>query len=386
MSAHSYRVGQLAAAIAFGVVSLLLLLPSGAAQAAGTNTVETCGAVQSEIYGYGAGMMHQTDPMTTSNVRITQFSSQEHCAAIQWDTSMPAATKVIYAKVGEAPLNVDSTAEPHFWYPHGTTQNNSGMGFHTAILTDLEPGERYSYRIVNRSHPSAIPQISGEMFFTMPTVQQRVAVVPPITLTVTTSPSTPKTTTQAPPAPNTPPASGGATESTAKVAVEPTVAPSEPAAVAANEAPDVIAAATAATSALGSGVLGESTFLERMKRAFSFGRTDATRLDLTPGLGLFAKDKYIVPSLFFLLLLYLLQQLLLPALGVQVDRPLVFWMFGVIALAVLAALLGFFYITLVMLAIFLVLLAWYLLQSAGDDSPGDDAPKALGTPENPKTA
>ncbi len=111
----------------------------------------------------------------------------------------------------------------------------------------------------------------------------------------------------------------------------------------------------------------EMALWSRIKKFFSNLLPDRDRLSLTSNIGLFEKDRYIVPTLFFLLLLFLLQQLVLPAFNLSLKEPVLYWLFGTVVLVVLSAVFMFYYVTLIGIALFLGLLAWYLLKSIPDE-------------------
>lgn len=373
---------------------------------------QQCGNTVVDVRGFGAGLMYQPAPIVPQNDRVTEVRPNEGCAVIEWTTPIVATAQVIIAEMGTQPQSVDATEPPYYWYPAGTTQNADAVGIHRVVINNLVPGKTYSYRLVSRSHPSAVPYITEEKFLTVPNVAQTTApsvpAVPTIvpiapshttatpTIAVTTTTTTPKvtyttqliTTTEVVVVPPT------LTESTTDIVSETTT--DQTLEVITEIAPAPVSAITAATSAAAF-TNTENTFWKRFSRAFSLFNTNKTdtsersasaetalltvqgnpyesRTDAAstikdsaeedvakPTKNIVMSDRYIIPSLFFLVLLYLLQQMLLPALGMRVEQPLVFWMFGVIVIAVFAALLKLFYITVFMLAVFLALLAWYIL-------------------------
>lgn len=375
---------------------------------------QQCGSTVVDVRGFGAGLMYQPAPIVPQNDRITEVRPSEGCAVIEWTTPIVATAQVIIAEMGTQPQSVDATEPPYYWYPAGTTQNADAVGIHRVVINNLVPGKTYSYRLVSRSHPSAVPYITEEKFLTVPNVAQTtvpsvpsVPTVPTIvpivpshttatpTIAVTTTTTTPKVTykTQLVTTTEVVEVSPVPAESVVKNTPETTEFASE---VSTEIEPAPVSAITAATSATAL-TSTENTFWERFSRAFSLFNTNKTgtseknasaetalltvqgnpyepRTDTTSiakdlaeeevaksEKNIVMSDRYIIPSLFFLILLYLLQQMLLPALGMRVEQPLLFWMFGVVAIAVFAALLKLFYITVFMLAVFLALLAWYIL-------------------------
>ncbi len=325
----------------------------------------TCGTTQVDIYGYGAGLMHNAQPIVAYNVQLTTVNNTENCAVLHWDTVHPAATQVVFARADTEPVSIDLAAE-NFGYPHATVQNNAGIASHTAILEGLEPGVAYSYRVVTRSHPSALPNISDARIFVAGTVAP--VVVSPI------APHTPSVpTTSVPSAP---------------VVEQPIVAPTEtepqetPAVTKTElETPTVPSALTAAQQALGN--TRESAFLAGIATFFSQLMPERERLSLTSTIGLFKADTYIVPVLFFLVLVFLLQQIVLPAFNVSLKDPLLYWLFGSMVLAILAAVFMLYYVSLVGIAIFLGALARYLMQSTPDETAATEV-KLLETADHKK--
>lgn len=373
---------------------------------------QQCGSTVVDVRGFGAGLMYQPAPIVPQNDRVTEVRPSEGCAVIEWTTPIVATAQVIIAEMGTQPQSVDATEPPYYWYPAGTTQNADAVGIHRVVINNLVPGKTYSYRLVSRSHPSAVPYITEEKFLTVPNDAQNTApsvpTVPTIvpiapshttatpTIAVTTTTTKPKvtyttqliTTTEVVVVPS------ALAETTTDIVSETTT--DQTLAVITEIAPAPVSAITAATSAAAL-TNTENTFWKRFSRAFSLfntNKTDASERNASaetalltvqgnpyesrtnaastikdsaeedvarPAKNIVMSDRYIIPSLFFLVLLYLLQQMLLPALGMRVEQPLVFWMFGVIVIAVFAALLKLFYITVFMLAVFLALLAWYIL-------------------------
>ncbi|MAJ97082.1 MAG: hypothetical protein CMI56_00520 [Parcubacteria group bacterium] len=352
------------------LAALLLLVPSFVN--ADTNTLpfgildrQACGSFSVDIYGYGAGMMQNTNPIEVTDQRVTYISATENCAVVQWESSNPAATQVIFAELGDEPIAIDTSIDPNFGYPQASTQNNAGIAQHTAILTGLEAGKAYSYRVVTRAHPSALPTISDPQVFiagpyTTPTAQT----VP------TTSPTAPIPSfdTQKPPV--TP------TVTTKPVTVAPSVIETEKKED--EEEVTVPAAITAAAAALGT-TSQEGALWQAIKGFFNRITPDINRLSLSSNIGLFEKDRYIIPTLLFLAILFLIQHLVLPTLSISLKNPLLYWLVGSIVLAVLSSVFMLYYITLVSIALFLGILAWYLLKNISYEDGVHAGPKLLET-------
>jgi len=321
-----------------------------------------CGEFIVDIRGYGSGMMHSTEPVGTSNQRVSYISPTNNCAVVQWQSTAPSATQVLFAELTNEPVTI-STAEANFGYPHASTQNNAGIANHTAILEGLEPGKAYSYRLVTRSHPTAIPTISDpRVLIAGPSVVQPVVVTSPPVIVL----PTPVT----PPAPlfdaeKFPVSTPGGTEKESVVVV-----PEQ-------EATTTVPAAIVAAGNAIKDVSREKSLWAGIQRFFSKLKPDGDRLNLSSNIGLFEKDRYIIPTLFFLGLLFLLQQLVLPAFSVNLKNPTLYWIFGSVVLTVVSAVFMFYYITLVGIALFLGLLAWYLIKNVPEEETTPGQPKLI---------
>lgn len=369
------------------VVAGVLLTPTSAVFAeelpVGVSERQTCGTYSVDIFGYGAGMMHTSEPITTVNRRVAFLHATEGCAVIEWDSSIPAASQVLVAKFDEEPVTIDTTME-NFGYPIASTQNNAGLANHRAIVHGLEPNQAYSYRLVTRAHPSAIPTISDPHVLITGATAEFAPVNP--------APLTPPQTTPITPTPPTP---AFDFEKFPIVPSSDTTEPvSTPAEVQDEEAPasddsaagttTVPSAITAADSALGNSQ--ERAVWDSFVNFVKGLLPDEGRLSLSSNIGLFEEDKYIVPTLFFLVLIFLLQRLVLPAFGLTLENPLLYWLVGSVVLTVLSAVFMMYYVTLIGIALFLGLLAWYLLKSTPDDG-AESSPqlKLLETKEAKKT-
>ena len=85
-------------------------------------------------------MMFSATPIEAQDLRLTYADPNAGCAVVQWQSSAPAATKIIFAEFTSEPISIALTEE-NFGYPFGTPQNNAGLASHTAILEGLEPGK-----------------------------------------------------------------------------------------------------------------------------------------------------------------------------------------------------------------------------------------------------
>lgn len=180
----TYRNHLLLLAFAFS-----LLVPTAFVNAeelpVGVSERQTCGTYSVDIFGYGAGMMYTTDPITVTNRRVAYLNASEECAVIEWGSNIPAASQVLIAKLGDEPVTIDTTKE-NFGYPISSTQNNAGISNHRAIVYGLEPNEAYSYRLVTRAHPSALPVISDAQVLVTGTTAE----FSPVNTTVSTNNAT----------------------------------------------------------------------------------------------------------------------------------------------------------------------------------------------------
>lgn len=349
---------------------------------AGVLEQNTCDSYTVNISGYGAGMMYNVNPIEISNRRVSYISPTQGCAVVEWDSSVPAASQVLFGELNKEPVSIDLSSST-YGYESATTQNNAGLANHRAILTGLEAGKAYSYRLVTRTHPSALPSISDA----------HVLIAGPIP---TITQPTPDSTQTVPPVVNTfiPPVVEEIQYDAEKFPIRPTVDESsigsdteEEVETASNtqealpeasiatttltvsdflEEGHVPSAINAATQALKDRT-EENSLWQTIKDFFLRMKPSNERLSLTSNIGLFATDRYIIPTLFFLGLLFLLQQLVLPAFGVSLKNPILYWLFGTIVLAVVSALFMLYYITLVGIVLFLALLAWYLVQNTPSD-------------------
>lgn len=86
-------------------------------------------------------------------------------ATIIWDTNIPATSQVVYGPISGAPYPFDINNPPNFGYPSGTNEDLTKIINHSMLLTDLNPGQTYKYRVVSRASP---PTISYEHEFTVP--------------------------------------------------------------------------------------------------------------------------------------------------------------------------------------------------------------------------
>jgi len=330
----------------------------------GVTERQTCGATTLDIYAYGAGLMHSSSQIVAENPHVSYISPTENCAVVEWNTKNTAATQVLFAELSGEPVSIDLTAE-NFGYPYATTQNNAGIAHHVAILTNLQPGTAYSYRLVSRSHPTALPSISdARVLIAGPAIGTYTQ--PPVVTVTPTAPTVPSTPTM--------PTFDAEKFPIAPAVTQPVTTPDTETDASTTDATNTVPSAlNAVTSALGTHSK-EGTLWGSIKHFFS---------NFHANKGFFATDRYIVPALFFIVLLFLLQQLVLPAFSVNMKNPLLYWLVGSLLLAVLSAAFMFYYIALIAIALFLGVLAWYLLESIPEsDDAKSSQTKLLGTSSN----
>lgn len=87
-----------------------------------------------------------------SNVRITSIGANRDTALVEWDTNVPATSKVVFGEVA-GDYTYDVKVDPYFGYPQGTTQEEDKKTHHRVLLTGLEPGTAYKYRAVSFASP-----------------------------------------------------------------------------------------------------------------------------------------------------------------------------------------------------------------------------------------
>lgn len=311
------------------------------AQTADANTLERCGNIEVEVRGHSAGLIYQPTPVVIAGTNIKSINRAESCAVVSWSTNTPATSQVLFAEVGDG-VNMDATKE-NIGFEMYTTQNNSASVNHVAVINGLEVGKTYIYRVVSRSHSAAMPTVSAEYMLVM---QEPVAV--PSVATTYTAP----VYTYTPPVPTTYTSSTNSNTVVTSQATEQVevIATNTPNIVVDDEENNLEMVPAAITSV-------STSFFDRLKKAFSFN----VNFDLASRLG------FLIPTLFILAFLYLLQRVVLPMIGIIVERPVLFWMFSLVVLGAASALMKYYQITLAMAAVFLAILAWYLFNKAGEE-------------------
>ncbi len=120
-----------------------------------------CGSITVDSSGhYGTGMVIGLTQLTTTPAKVTttDTSKDTGCVIVEWDSSAPAASFVVFDEKKKEPIQIDLN-NPTFGYTYATAQDNSGTSHHKAILYGLKYGVAYTYRTVTRAHPTAMPRI-----------------------------------------------------------------------------------------------------------------------------------------------------------------------------------------------------------------------------------
>lgn len=86
-------------------------------------------------------------------------------ATITWETNIPATSQAVYGPVSGVPYSFDINNQPNFGYPSGTNEDLTKVINHSMLLTNLDPGQTYKYRVISRASPATI---SYEHEFTVP--------------------------------------------------------------------------------------------------------------------------------------------------------------------------------------------------------------------------
>lgn len=371
------------------IVAVTSTAPMASADTATQNPIDQCGNTEVEIKAFGAGLMYQPRPVAIAGERLSAVNINEKCAVVSWITDIPATSQVIFSKADEE-INLDATKDM-LGYTNATPQNNSAYVVHNAILKDLTPGDTYVYRVVSRSFPTAIPTVSQAYTIVIPkniTLPGSVSTAPlahvltPIVAEVSTTVPQVRYTTV-------PVVEDQVVSVTDNLLYGETQKDTERLLAEAATSSDSVlanvpAAITAAKSLQDTDSDENSSFWTRLKQAFSFfggasvakevaqttateEATEATNIDAS---SFIARTGFLIPTLFILLFVFLIQQIALPMLGIIVERPIIFWMFSVIVAAIAAGLLKSYKITLAMIAVFLGLLAWYLLREVNNEVNG----------------
>lgn len=334
--------------LAFG---LFLSIPFSAhAAELPANVVErqTCGSTTVDIKAMGTGMMAGFDPVSIGQPRIETIDTSAGCAAISWDTSAPAATFVVVTEFGENPLAVDISKE-NYGYTFATSQNNDGEVTHTTIITGLKPGKVYAYRLVARAYPTALPVVS----------EARVIIAQDITVPPVASVNTTPTTPAAP------------VVEVPSAAVE-TPSTSVTATVEISSVGDVVPITPQGTVVPSATVAAESALDDATHERALWAKLIHTWEPCSQ------QFRSILIGVFLGLLAYLGYRFVLPLVHIRIKNWTMFGMLTSTLVAILGATFMLYYVTLVAIAAFLALLAWYLLTGIPLEDEG------VKTPTQPK--
>ena len=345
-------------------VTLVMLFPSSASAQVPMSETRTCAGITAESRVSGSGLLNTPTPITRSNERVIAADAQAGCAVIEWNTSILSTSAVIFSPATDEIIQIDLSAE-HFGYLETTPQDNSGVAQHRAILTGLQPGVQYSYRLVNKTHVSALPSISEAR--TLSTTAAPVVTAP---ATPVVPPVVPPVFTGVPSAPVVPSSTGFDSEKFPITVVTPPSTPTTTTlatGTTAETGENVPSVLNAAAAALGAAQTREGALRSSLTSLLQALKPESDRLSLTSGIGLFAADTYIVPFLFLILVLFALQQLLLPSFGYPKVPSVPFWLAGTGILALGAAVFMYYAVALILIAVFLGILAWYLLRNAPEN-------------------
>ena len=280
-------------ALLFVLTLVVFVAPTASAD------IEKCGDVVIDVKGNSAGLIYQPTPVKIAGVQVSTINTSENCAVISWTTNTPATSQIVFAEAGED-VSINATEE-NFGFPKATTQNNDALVQHKAIIKNLETGKTYTYRVVSRSHPSAVATVDEARTLVifnsnLPLKITAVPVTTPILITVTSNTHTDINT-------HTDNHIGNNVNSTPSMTNKQTsVQDTDQTTIA-----DVPAAITAITDIDTSTPLLSSSLFARLKQTFSFD------FNLSNKLG------FLLPTFVILFAVYLLQQAILPMLGITVD-------------------------------------------------------------------
>lgn len=134
-----------------------------------TCTKETAVSEESGTDGSGGGGGAGSRHLIIYAERATDVGSsgaipESGTATIIWITNKPATSQVIYGLSG-ASYTLDENNPPNYGYPFSTEEDMAKVINHVVVLSGLNPGETYVYRVVSKASP---PTISYEHEFTVP--------------------------------------------------------------------------------------------------------------------------------------------------------------------------------------------------------------------------
>lgn len=111
--------------------------------------------------GSGSGGTHLVIYNERNDAPIPQTTS----ITIRWETNKPATSQVIYG-LAEKNYVLDLNL-PNFGYDFATEENLTKIINHEVVLSGLEIGKTYKYRVVSRASPATV---SYEHEFTVPSI------------------------------------------------------------------------------------------------------------------------------------------------------------------------------------------------------------------------
>lgn len=113
--------------------------------------------------GGGGGIIDHT-PLEVFNEEVTDTNNTSVTAVIEWDSNLLSTSQVVYGKESDGPYSLNMTVDPYFGYPQGTLEDKAKVTHHVVVLTGLDVGETYLYRVVSRASP---PTVGFEQKFTL---------------------------------------------------------------------------------------------------------------------------------------------------------------------------------------------------------------------------
>ncbi len=337
------------------IASTLFLLAFTFTSSTASADMQRCGDTEVDIKGNSAGLIYHPTPILITDQNLNSINTEEGCAVVSWSTDTLATSQVVFAEI-DAEVSINITEE-NLGFTNSTIQNNAANTEHTAIIDGLEAGKTYVYRVLSRSHPASMPTVSDSYTLTAsgtftpvlsvwqesvqdytyaPPIQPVISSVIPIIVPQTLS--VPVVNEEYVPI------STKVTESTIENAPTSSDVSILPAAI--NSVSNII------DFDIDSGALASwaSSFTSRIKQAF-FLKSD-----------FISRVGFIVPTIFLLLAVWLLQKVFLPMIGMVIKRKILFWILSLSVLVAATALLKYYKITLIIVALLLTLTAWHLFK------------------------
>ena len=106
--------------------------------------------------GGGGGSRGSFTSLEVFSEEVTETNTENSTAVIEWDSNLLSTSQVIYGKESEGPYSLNLAVDPYFGYPLGTTEDPTKVTHHVVLLTGLEIGATYVYRVVSRSSPPTV--------------------------------------------------------------------------------------------------------------------------------------------------------------------------------------------------------------------------------------